>query len=208
MGGRRLREVLGLVAANLREGHAHRKLRQDFRAAIGLSAQPGLDDIVAAVGRHCGTPIDIVYLPMKHPFTGGLFHTPDRLLLIVDSVSPRLLQQCVIGHELAHVFLGHDPERHGHDILDEALLASLLPAINPTVARMMLGRTYYNGLETCHTGSSSREANPAAWSQPAAPPERQAETLGRIIVSLLASHTHGEDSALLNSALRHRGTGV
>ncbi|MFI8932573.1 hypothetical protein ACIG3E_33535 [Streptomyces sp. NPDC053474] len=133
---------------------------------------------------------------MKHPFTGGLFHTPDELLLIVDSLSPRLLQLCVIAHEVAHVFLGHDPEEHGHDVLDDGLLASLLPALNPAVARMMLGRTYFDGdhFNPSDTGG-------------VAPPERAAETLGRVIVGLIASGT-GEEPDSLNAALRHRGTGV
>ncbi|MFE0061402.1 hypothetical protein [Streptomyces sp. NPDC059003] len=180
----------------MREGHSHRKLRQQFRAATDLPPQPSLDDAVAAVSRICGKSIRIHYVAMRHPFTGGLFHADTELIMLVDKVSPpRLLQLCVIAHELAHVYLGHDPDVHGHDVSEEELLRSLLPSLNPAVARMMLGRTYFDSHGPHHTDSDT-------------PPEREAEILGRTIVGLIVTRETSAESASLNSALRHRGTGV
>lgn len=112
---------------------------------------------------------------------------------MVDKDSQSILQNFVIAHELAHAFLGHDPETAGHDLQDE-LLASLAPALNPKVSRMMLARTYFDGPETTLSCGQT-------------PPEREAETLGRLIVSMI-TNISGDATTSVSSALRHRGTGV
>ncbi|MGW7201021.1 hypothetical protein [Streptomyces chryseus] len=196
MGGS-IRQTIGLAARSVSEARALRAARRRICSELDLPADPTLDDLVTAVSNSCGVPIRIDYRKLKHPFTGGLFHGPKEHLLVVDSASPPFLRACVTGHELAHLYLNHDPEELGHDVLDDDLLMSLMPALNPAVARRMLGRTYF------------ADSDPAALHQDT-PAERDAEILGRVMIGLLVHGDGGPASQapLLNSALRHRGTGV
>ncbi|MFD9405802.1 hypothetical protein ACFWBN_02095 [Streptomyces sp. NPDC059989] len=219
MGGS-IRASLGLAAQTLREQRTLRKERRDFRTRLGLPAHPTQHEVVEAVGRSRGLPIRILYLPLRRPLTGGLLHTPDELILLVDRDSPKTLQAIVIGHELAHIYLGHEPEEHGHDLMNDEILGLLAPALNPAVSRMMLGRTYFDvpgpGLTHAHahshshgdagTDAESEAGTHAAHGGPSA--ERQAETLGRLMVSMIVNADEPAHSAQVNSALRHRGTGV
>ncbi|MFI5980142.1 hypothetical protein ACIBEA_04610 [Streptomyces sp. NPDC051555] len=188
-----VRRTIGLVAGTVREIRTLRKLRKRFSAQLGLSAHPTLEEVRDAVAVSCGTPIRILYLPLRHPFTGGLLHAPTELTLVVDKNSPTILQHVVIAHELAHAFLGHDPQTVGHE-LQSVLLAGLAPALDPRISRMMLARSYFDGP---HPNRSHGEALP----------EREAETLGRLIVSMIAHTSTGPGpGAPAASALRHRGT--
>ncbi|MFD7028570.1 ImmA/IrrE family metallo-endopeptidase [Streptomyces sp. NPDC059917] len=188
-----VRRTLGLVAGTVREIRTLRKLRKGFSARLGLSAHPTLEEVRAAVARSCGTPIRIVHLPLRHPFTGGLLHTPTELTLVVDRNSPTVLQHFVIAHELAHAFLGHDPQTVGHE-LQSVLLAGLAPALDPRIGRMMLARSYFDGPHPHRSHGGSL-------------PEREAETLGRLIVSMITDTSAGAgEGAPAASALRHRGT--
>ncbi|WP_405977027.1 ImmA/IrrE family metallo-endopeptidase [Streptomyces sp. NBC_00158] len=188
-----IRATVGIVAETVREVRTLRRLRKTFRSRLGLAAHPTIDEVVSAVSGHRGLPIRILHLPLKYPLTGGLLQGPGELILVVDKDSPSILQNFVIAHELAHAFLGHDPETAGHDLQDE-LLASLAPALNPKVARMMLARTYFDGAEPAHPHGQGA-------------PEREAETLGRVIISMI-TNTGGDSATSASSALRHRGTGV
>ncbi|EFL19285.1 predicted protein [Streptomyces sp. C] len=188
-----IRATVGIVVETVREIRTLRRLRNTFCSRLGLPAHPTIDEVVSAVSAHRGMPIRILHLPLKYPLTGGLLQGPGELIVVVDKDSPSILRNFVIAHELAHAFLGHDPETAGHDLQDE-LLASLAPALNPKVARMMLARTYFDGAEPGHSHGAS-------------PPEREAETLGRLIVSMI-THTGGNSATSASSALRHRGTGV
>ncbi|MFC9294154.1 hypothetical protein ACFTWH_05105 [Streptomyces sp. NPDC057011] len=219
MGGS-IRASLGLAAQTLREQRTLRRERRDFRTRLGLPAHPTQHEVVDAVGRSRGLPIRILYLPLRRPLTGGLLHTPEELILLVDRDSPKTLQAVVIGHELAHIYLGHDPEEHGHDLMNDEILALLAPALNPAVSRMMLGRTYFDvpGPGTTHrhprahapseteTEADGAAAGTHAHGAPSA--ERQAEILGRLMVSMIVNADEPAHSAEVNSALRHRGTGV
>lgn len=188
-----IRETVGIVSETLREIRTLRRLRNTFCSQLGLPAHPTIDEVVAAVSDRRGVPIRILYLPLKYPLTGGLLQGPGELIIVVDKDAQSILQNFVIAHELAHAFLGHDPETAGHDLQDE-LLASLAPALNPRISRMMLARTYFDGPET---------APPCGQT----PPEREAETLGRLIVSMI-TNISGDATTSVSSALRHRGTGV
>ncbi|GAA3373193.1 MULTISPECIES: ImmA/IrrE family metallo-endopeptidase [Streptomyces] len=188
-----IRKAVGIVVETVREIRTLRRLRNTFCSRLGLPAHPTIDEVVSAVSGHCGMPIRILQLPLTYPLTGGLLQGPGELIVVVDKDSPSILQSFVIAHELAHAFLGHDPQTAGHDLQDE-LLASLAPALNPKVARMMLARTYFDGAEPSRSHGQS-------------PPEREAETLGRLIVSMI-TNTGGNSATSASSALRHRGTGV
>ncbi|GAA3245905.1 hypothetical protein Slala03_51530 [Streptomyces lavendulae subsp. lavendulae] len=188
-----IRETVGIVSETLREIRTLRRLRNTFCSQLGLPAHPTIDEVVSAVSDRCGVPIRILYLPLKYPLTGGLLQGPGELVIVVDKDSQSILQNFVIAHELAHAFLGHDPETAGHDLQDE-LLASLAPALNPRISRMMLARTYFDGPEKAPSCGQT-------------PPEREAETLGRLIVSMI-TNISGDATTSVSSALRHRGTGV
>lgn len=207
---RGIRASLGLAAQTLREQRALRKERREFRIGLGLSAHPTQHEVVEAVARSRGLPIRIMYMPLRRPLTGGLLHTPDELVLLVDKDSPKTLQAIVIGHELAHIYLGHDPEEHGHDLMNDEILALLAPGLNPAVSRMMLGRTYFDapgpGPGHAHPGVDPGAGAPHTHGGASA--ERQAEILGRLMVSMIVNADEPAHSAQVNSALRHRGTGV
>ncbi|MBT2482418.1 ImmA/IrrE family metallo-endopeptidase [Streptomyces sp. ISL-94] len=211
MGGS-IRASLGLAAQTLREQRTLRKERREFRIRLGLPAHPTQHEVVEAVGRSRGLPIRILHLPLRRPLTGGLLHTPDELILLVDRDSPKTLQAIVIGHELAHIYLGHDPEEHGHDLMNDEILALLAPALNPAVSRMMLGRTYFDVAGPGpthahpHAGASDSATGTHAHGGPSA--ERQAEILGRLMVSMIVNADEPAHCPEANSALRHRGTGV
>ncbi|MFG2873555.1 hypothetical protein ACGFYU_00735 [Streptomyces sp. NPDC048337] len=214
MGGS-IRASLGLAAQTLREQRRLRKERRDFRIKLGLPAHPTQQEVVDAVGRSRGLPIRILCMPLRRPLTGGLLHTPDELILLVDRDSPKTLQAIVIGHELAHIYLGHDPEEHGHDLMNDEILALLAPALNPAVSRMMLGRTYFDvaGPSPSHkhphaTTASETETDAGTHGHGGPSAERQAETLGRLMVSMIVNAEEPAHRTDVNSALRHRGTGV
>ncbi|MER6520071.1 ImmA/IrrE family metallo-endopeptidase [Streptomyces sp. NPDC001553] len=187
---RGIRETASLFAGTVREIRSLRRQRLRFSSALGLTTNPTLEEVRAAVAENCGVPIRIVYLPLRHPFTGGLLRSPTELTIVVDAASPAILQHFVIAHELAHAFLGHDPQTAGHALQDE-LLASLLPALNPRISKMMLGRSYFDGP---HPNSPHGDIFP----------EREAETLGRLIVGMITNTSDGPATSA-SSALRHRG---
>ena len=107
------------------------------------------DEFVAALARHRGRPVELrgVHSSRTSELYGSLRASPcglwcdcrDKDIILFDvGMTDRHLVQ-VLCHEAAHMVLGHssdvEPDEHG--------LRALLPDVDPSVVRRVLGRTGY-----------------------------------------------------------------
>lgn len=129
------------------KGKARRDVRSALGAISGLLPTPwDIDVFVGRLAQHRGRHIDLV----PWAFEGGAEVTSGMFLpsasadyVFYDATASPSRREQIIGHELGHLLLGHDP------MLQEApdgLLEALTPDVSPALARrvLALSRTGYD----------------------------------------------------------------
>ncbi|MFM9582139.1 secondary metabolite protein [Streptomyces caniscabiei] len=74
---------------------------------------------------------------------GVTYVTPSAFYIFYDPLTSHAHQDHVIGHEIAHLLLGHHERRQ----LSEEVPQGLAPLLDPALVEMMLGRSSYEEAE-------------------------------------------------------------
>jgi hypothetical protein len=119
--------------------------RQSRRFVRGLDLPPAASvrDLLPAVERLSGHPIRLVPAPAgSAQGVCGIWIRMDGIdYVFVHEDTSRAHQDHIIAHELAHILRNHQ----GSLVLPQAnpVTDRLVPTLDPTVVKMMLGRTTY-----------------------------------------------------------------
>lgn len=93
-------------------GRPHRKATNEaFVALVPLIPEPwSVDELVQRIAAKRGRPIAIVPLPLTPQQASGYWLAEhDRDVLVVPESATGERRDAIIGHELAHVLLSHEP---------------------------------------------------------------------------------------------------
>jgi len=120
---------------------------RDFRLARSralrlVPASGVVDDLVTTASRVRNRPVHLLPSDLGPEAPTGMWISTERAEYIVypaDSSSAE--RAAVICHELAHMFLGHQPEAQVDQLTQMA--TTVAPSIHPDVARRFLGRHGY-----------------------------------------------------------------
>lgn len=122
---------------------AARRLWQHCRRIADAVALPDPFDaavFVAGLGAARGRPVELLPLRGRHDLPCGLLVTTERADYIAYSADTAPLhRQHILLHEAAHLLCGHRAAG-GADL---AAASTLLPHLDPTLVRRVLGRTVY-----------------------------------------------------------------
>lgn len=134
-----------------------------------------------AAGR--GRPLHVQEMPPREPGdpSGWWIGTATADYVFVDPDARPMHREHIILHELAHMVLDH---AHSEPHLDESL-AALLPSLEPSLIKTMLGRTRYSEVQEQEAellatliGRQAREGRAGVSSDVAALRARLRSTLG------------------------------
>lgn len=127
------------------------KARRDVRTALGgvtalLPAPWDIDVFVARLAEHRGRPIALVPWTFEgvQASTSGMFLPSAQTdYVFYDAAASPARREQIIGHELGHLLLGHNPQLQD---APDGLLQALAPDLSPALARrvLALARTGYD----------------------------------------------------------------
>lgn len=119
-----------------------RRCQQVLRT-IDLPDPFDLESCARIVGARRGRPIRLV--PENTPLgpCGLCLALPDTDVVFYEDTTTVVHRDHVIVHELAHLLCGQEPDQE----LDPHTLAALLPRLDPTMVRSVLGRSAYTDAE-------------------------------------------------------------
>jgi Zn-dependent peptidase ImmA (M78 family) len=72
-----------------------------------------MDEVLSAVCQMTGRPIEVADLDLKGDASGTWVPTPEAHRIFVDVINPERRPH-VIGHEIGHILLGHQPSMRSH----------------------------------------------------------------------------------------------
>ena len=112
-----------------------------FHALIPLLPTPwSADEFVTRVAQQRGRPIRLLAYPLStEDPTGFWLATAESDYIVVPDTASGARRDAIIGHELAHIVLGHDPR----PATDQEGLAALAPNSSPELVARFLPRQGY-----------------------------------------------------------------
>jgi hypothetical protein len=106
---------------------------------LGLTGRITVQELAAALAADRQRPLRLKAVRFPPGHTGGVLVTPEVDVLCYPKDGWRIERLNAIGHELAHLLLGHE----GIALDGDDALRMLAPNIDPVVVRRMLGRTAF-----------------------------------------------------------------
>lgn len=123
---------------------ALRRRCETILAGLGLPDAIGVRDLCDLLAQRQGRPIHLVaeHLPAASPC--GLAVRTERFdAIFYEAGTSRMHQDHIIRHELGHLICGHLTA----PVLDAEASRLLLPDLDPSLVRAVLGRTNYSEVE-------------------------------------------------------------
>ena len=141
-----IRRQVRVALVKLRGGPRRRDLTSALNALLPLIPQPwSAEEFIGQLSRSRQRPIHLLTYPLStgDPTGFWLFTTAVDYIVVPDSATGAR-RDAIIGHEIAHIVLGHDPQPVNQ--LDG--LAALAPSSSPElVARFLPRHGYQAGIE-------------------------------------------------------------
>ncbi|UPZ26394.1 regulator component [Streptomyces sp. LRE541] len=110
---------------------------------LGLPAAFDLGALCAALSRSRGRPLHLLAIPDLHDVCGLWIATDSADIIAFEKHTSAPHQDHIVLHEIGHVLCDHFPPT-----LDAAEQAQfLLPRLDPSLIRRVLGRTGYSSVE-------------------------------------------------------------
>ena len=121
-----------------------RELDDRFHAFVPLVPDPwSTHELVRRVAAQRGRPIVVVTYPLtSEDPTGFWLSTEVADYIVVPDNSSGSRRDAIIGHELAHIVLGHEPR----PVTDQEGLAALAPSSSPELVARFLPRQGYDAV--------------------------------------------------------------
>ena len=130
----------------IRKRSRQREVNDPLQPLIALLPdQWSADEFVHRVAEHRGRPIQLLSYPLSSDDpTGFWLPTADTDYIVIPETASGARRDAIIGHELAHIVLGHDPLPAN----DTAGLTAVAPSSSPAlVARFLPRRGYAADIE-------------------------------------------------------------
>jgi hypothetical protein len=124
--------------------HGIRERCETILAELGIPDALGVRELCAVLADRQGRPIHLLgeHLPAGSPC--GLAVRTERFdAIFYQTGTSRLHQEHIIRHELGHLICGHLTA----PVLDAEASRLLLPNLDPSLVRAVLGRTNYSEIE-------------------------------------------------------------
>lgn len=125
-----------------------RKLLRHCEAIVATVSLPTpftLDALCASIGGRRGRPLRLAAHPAAAGGPCGVWVClPDEDIICIEPRTSPLHQAHVGLHEIAHILCGHDHAADHSGDLGEHYALRLLPGLDPTVVRRVLGRSRYD----------------------------------------------------------------
>ncbi|MEU1625336.1 hypothetical protein ABZ746_08385 [Streptomyces sp. NPDC020096] len=166
-----------------------REIARRIRNELRLPELPTLQDLVDAVAAARRREIVIAYDPLPPGCTGicVCVQGASADLIVIDDSAPDLLKILIGCHEVAHLWLGHEPSEEG--LLDRRTARTLFPEIDDPVQAVVMKRSLHDN----HYADRQ---------------EREAEIAATYLADLLMLSPQDRAVTRITSSLAHRRTGV
>ena len=125
----------------IRKRSRQREVTDPLQPLLALLPDPwSADEFVHRVAEHRGRPIQLLTYPLSSDDpTGFWLSTADTDYIVIPETAGGSRRDAIIGHELAHIVLGHDPLPAN----DTAGLAAVAPSSSPELVGRFLPRQGY-----------------------------------------------------------------
>ena len=123
-----------------------RSIRKQCESALEGVPVPNpfdINDFCRVISTRRGRALHLVPKQTRLGPCGVWLSLPDVDYVFYEPETSQLHREHIILHELGHLLCEHQPT----EVIDEEVITRLLPDLNPTVVRRVLGRTTYTAVE-------------------------------------------------------------
>ena len=123
-----------------------RSIRKQCESALEGVPVPNpfdINDFCRVISARRGRALHLVPKQTRLGPCGVWLSLPDVDYVFYEPETSQLHREHIILHELGHLLCEHQPT----EVIDEEVITQLLPDLNPTVVRRVLGRTSYTAVE-------------------------------------------------------------